>query len=85
MGFEAQGCRIVLDSVTVAGGWVVQWWARTMTVQEADTGRASFAGPAWPGVLKTTALGDSPFVSPPGEVGKGALKVQAAAPRPALL
>ena len=57
------------------------WWAfSTMTVKEADTGRASFAGPTWRGGLKTPALEEILLFSlPPGEAGKGALKVRAAA------
>ena len=45
--------------------------ARTMTVQEADTGRASFAGPAWSGALKTTALGRFSFCLSPRGGGEG--------------
>lgn len=50
-----------------------------MTGKEADTGRASFAGPTWLWGLKTAALEEILLSSlPPGEAGKGALKVREA-------
>lgn len=64
-------------------GRCCMWWVfSTMTVKDADTGRASFPVPTWLGGLKTTALEILLSSLPPGEVGKGALKVRAAAACP---
>lgn len=67
-------------------GRCCMWWLfTTMTVKDADTGRASFPVPTWLGGLKTTALEILLSSLPPGEVGKGGAESLGSRRMPVLL